>query len=369
MVRFMRSGSKRKRAVGWALEHGSASGFALEQCYAADFTLKSGSASGFALKYGSALGFSRRYRYASGFSHRYRYAFAFALRPGSASGFNRKHGSSSGFTLKRGYALGFARKYGYASGFALKYGSALGFTRKHGSASGFTYIGLLMMIAISGIALAGLGQAWHTASQRDKEQELMFAGVQISEAISRYHAATPSPIKQYPATLAALLDDRRGPKPARHLRRVYIDPMTGSRDWGLIKESNGMTGITGVFSRSKLKPFKQDNFSAELQEFAGAGSYEDWRFVASDKGSGVTPSNPRPTLNEPAVPEPTATPQPGPAPSAGAGGAANPEKYARCGSSLDAAQLSCHGSCGLASSPACRSCLQAAFDGYRQCLR
>lgn len=283
----------------------------------------------------------------------------FALIKRYAAGFARIHHSAFGFAHIKRSAFGFAHIKHSASGFAYKCGSA----------AGFTYIGLLMMIAISGIALAGLGQAWHTASQRDKEQELMFAGLQISQAISRYHEATPSPIKQYPATLAALLDDKRGPKPARHLRKIYIDPMTASRDWGLIKDDNGISGITGVYSRSKLKPFKQENFADDLQSFTGAGSYQDWRFVANDKSSGVTPANPRPSLNEASVPDQIPSPAPGPAPWAGAGGAANPEKYARCGTSLDAAQLSCHSGCGLASSPACRSCLQAAFDSYRQCLR
>lgn len=289
----------------------------------------------------------------------------FLVQRRSAAGFTPKSNFAFGFAPKYGSAFGFTPKHGSAFGFAPKYGSAFGFTSQLAYAAGFTYIGLLMMIAISGIGLAALGQAWHTASQRDKEQELLFVGLQFSQAISRYHESTPSPIKQYPPTLAALLDDRRGPKPARHLRKIFIDPMTASRDWGLIKEGNG---ITGVYSRSKLKPFKQESFADDLQGFAGAASYQDWRFVANDKGSGLTPSNPRQPLNEPALPEPNPLPQPNPVP-AGAGGAANAEKYASCGASLDAAQLNCHSGCGLATSPACRSCLQAAFDGYRQCLR
>ncbi|MBL8506533.1 MAG: type II secretion system protein [Methylobacillus glycogenes] len=224
-----------------------------------------------------------------------------------------------------------------------------------------------MMIAISGIGLAALGQAWHTASQRDKEVELLFVGAQISKAISAYREATPSPVKQYPNSLEALLNDKRGPKPARHLRKIYIDPMTGTREWGLIKDANS---ITGVYSLSRLKPFKQDNFDDDLQGFAGAASYRDWHFVANDKAGSVyaIPKETSPqTPTDPAAPTQPALPVSNSP--ALAGGGANTEKYARCGSSLDAAQLSCHSGCGLASSPACRSCLQAAFDGYRQCLR
>lgn len=142
---------------------------------------------------------------------------------------------------------------------------------------GFTYIGLLMMIAVSGIGLAALGEAWHTASQREKEKELLFAGDQIQAAILRYYQQTPSPIKQYPARLDDLLLDKRGPTPQHHLRRVYIDPMTASKDWGLIKDQER---IVGVYSRSKARPFKQDGFDEAHRAFTGADSYQRWEFSA-----------------------------------------------------------------------------------------
>ncbi|MCB5190621.1 type II secretion system GspH family protein [Methylobacillus arboreus] len=171
---------------------------------------------------------------------------------------------------------------------------------RNGSAQqGFTYIGLLMMIAISGIGLAALGEAWHTASQREKERELLFAGEQISKAISRYYQQTSSPIKEYPPTLEALLLDKRGPKPQHHLRRIYIDPMTASREWGLLQDKGR---IVGVFSRSHGRPFKQDGFDEVYQGFAGAESYEDWQFVAGQKSDGITLStNPRTPLDSAAV--------------------------------------------------------------------
>lgn len=234
---------------------------------------------------------------------------------------------------------------------------------------GFTYIGLLMMIAVSGIGLAALGEAWHTASQRDKEQELLFAGAQMQAAIQHYYQQTPSPIKEYPATLQALLLDKRGPKPQHHLRRIYIDPMTASKDWGLVKEQER---IIGVYSRSMAMPFKQDGFVEDYQRFAGAKSYQDWQFIGKQGAdSGASNVNARNPVNNaqppaesaavPAIASPTAI--------AGNGSAAKPEKYASCGAALDAENLACHSGCGLSTSPACRSCLETAFNHYRQCLR
>ncbi len=233
---------------------------------------------------------------------------------------------------------------------------------------GFTYIGLLMMMAISGIGLAALGEAWHTASQRDKEQELLFVGAQMQAAIKRYYQQTPSPIKEYPATLQALLLDKRGPKPQHHLRRIYIDPMTASKEWGLIKEQER---IVGVYSRSTARPFKQDGFSEAYQGFAGAKSYQDWQFSAKQGAESVassanarTPANSQSATASPASPSSATM-----AAVAGNGSAGSPEKYASCGATLDAANLACHSGCGALTSPACQSCLGTAFNSYRQCLR
>jgi len=41
---------------------------------------------------------------------------------------------------------------------------------------GFTYIGVLMLVAISGIGLAGVGIVWHQDTQREREKELLFIG-------------------------------------------------------------------------------------------------------------------------------------------------------------------------------------------------
>lgn len=234
---------------------------------------------------------------------------------------------------------------------------------------GFTYIGLLMMIAVSGIGLAALGEAWHTASQRDKEQELLFVGAQMQAAIKQYYQQTPSPIKEYPATLQALLLDKRGPKPQHHLRRIYIDPMTASKEWGLLKEQER---IVGVYSRSTARPFKQDGFSEAYQGFAGAERYEDWQFSAKQGAdSGVSRANVGTPSNTSQSPTALSAPSSSAIPTAVAesGSTGNPEKYASCGAALDAANLACHSGCDLLTSPACQSCLGTAFNSYRQCLR
>jgi type II secretory pathway pseudopilin PulG len=48
---------------------------------------------------------------------------------------------------------------------------------------GFTLLGLLFLLAGMGVAMAALGTMWHTASQRDKERDLLFVGDQYRQAI------------------------------------------------------------------------------------------------------------------------------------------------------------------------------------------
>jgi len=113
---------------------------------------------------------------------------------------------------------------------------------------GFTYLWLLFVLAAGAGGLASLGQRASTAVQRDREAELIFRGVEIARAISTYRAATPGLVKTLPASLQDLLDDRRGPRLVRHLRRVYVDPFTGKADWILVTTSDGR--VSGVHSRA-----------------------------------------------------------------------------------------------------------------------
>src|SRR5690606_33668362 len=76
---------------------------------------------------------------------------------------------------------------------------------------GFGYIGLLVLVALMGVALAAAGQVWHTAQQREKERELLFAGGQFRRAIAQFYANTPGKARRYPLHLEELLQDPRHP--------------------------------------------------------------------------------------------------------------------------------------------------------------
>lgn len=143
--------------------------------------------------------------------------------------------------------------------------------------SGFTYLGLLFAVALIGVSLAAAGVLWATERQREREQELLFVGNQIREAIGNYYLRTPGTIKHYPPTLDDLLKDSRTLSARRYLRRPYVDPMTNSHAWGLVRASDG--GVMGVFSLSSLKPIKQSGFLDANLGFEGATRYSDWKFI------------------------------------------------------------------------------------------
>ena len=113
---------------------------------------------------------------------------------------------------------------------------------------GFSYLLLLFAVAALGIASAATSLMWSTLSQTERERELLFIGGEFSRALQRYYDASPVEPKRYPATLQELLEDRRQQAVQRHLRKIYVDPMTRSQNWGLVI-SGGQ--IRAVYSRSE----------------------------------------------------------------------------------------------------------------------
>jgi type II secretory pathway pseudopilin PulG len=143
------------------------------------------------------------------------------------------------------------------------------------AAAGFTYIGLLIAVAILGIGLAEVGVIWRTQAQREREAELLAIGHEFQRAIASYYASGGH---QYPPDIDSLLEDKRFPEPKHHLRKRYIDPMTGAADWTLI--SDPMQGISGIASSSKAEPIKKAGFGADEDEkFKDAATYSDWQFI------------------------------------------------------------------------------------------
>lgn len=195
---------------------------------------------------------------------------------------------------------------------------------------GFTYLGLLFAVVVSSVLLAGAGQVWHVQAQRDKEAELLFIGREFGRALASYaaipvqppedaaggdrsgafpddlQAAQGSPVSAAGATPAALsrivqapeaaapdaaagsgperleqlVEDNRIQPPARHLRRIYRDPMTGRAEWGLIRAGTRIVAVHSLSDGKALRRIPGAKRPGATPHEADDVRYSDWRFGA-----------------------------------------------------------------------------------------
>jgi type II secretory pathway pseudopilin PulG len=92
---------------------------------------------------------------------------------------------------------------------------------------GYNMVALVIGITILNILLAASLPLWSTAIRREKEEELIFRGLQYAEAIRVFH----NRFSRYPPRLEDLLEVK-----PRSIRQLWKDPMTENGKWGLIFE-------------------------------------------------------------------------------------------------------------------------------------
>ena len=140
--------------------------------------------------------------------------------------------------------------------------------------TGFSYLMVMIVITLMGLAMTVAARQWKTMVQRDLETDLLAKGIEIQTALAFYSARTKAgrivPGEVYPQTLTELT---RPPKPL--LRKVYLDPM-GRGEWEFLRAPTG--GIMGVRSKSRQKPIKQGNFPLAVRHFEGKPTHYDWVF-------------------------------------------------------------------------------------------
>lgn len=135
---------------------------------------------------------------------------------------------------------------------------------------------MLAAVAVSGLMLASVGEIYSRTKQREKEAELLFIGQQFRTAIQNYYERSPG-AQRFPGSLDELLEDKRFPMTTRHLRRIYVDPMTGKPEWGFVTGPDDR--IMGVHSLSTSEPLKKGNFSEANDSLKDKSKYTEWKFV------------------------------------------------------------------------------------------
>ncbi len=189
---------------------------------------------------------------------------------------------------------------------------------------GFTYLMLLLWVVIAGVMLAALGTSWSLMARREREAELVWRGEQYQRALASYmragvalqaaasaaqaqspvaladsagasqavaQSAQAPPVLQGPLELKDLLEDHRSGKLVRHLRRLYPDPITGSR-WGLQRSADGR--ITGLYSLSDAQPLRRSLGVESYHDLVFSSTVNNFAAPASAASGAATGSSPSP---------------------------------------------------------------------------
>lgn len=144
---------------------------------------------------------------------------------------------------------------------------------------GFSYLFLLIIVAVLGIAAANTVSLGANASRRDAEFELLAIGAEFENALRSYRAADVAGTRVGPRDLEDLLLDKRTSGTRRHLRKIYADPLTGRQEWGVVRQPDGL--IVGIYSMAPGIPIKRAAFDAHRASFENAERYAQWVFSAT----------------------------------------------------------------------------------------
>jgi type II secretory pathway pseudopilin PulG len=160
-------------------------------------------------------------------------------------------------------------------------------SRRAGS-RGFTYLLLLVLVAVLALAAAGSVTVGTAVTRRHAEAALLLAGEDIRAALLSYRGNLRNESAS-PGRLSDLLRDPRVPGVRRHLRQIPHDPLTGTADWGELRD--GANRIVGVYSLATGRPIKRAGFSPSQTGFDEADSYRRWIFAVVPVSS-VVPQQP-----------------------------------------------------------------------------
>ena len=169
-------------------------------------------------------------------------------------------------------------------------------TVNKGRCRGFIYLWILLVVALVGLGLTLGAEVYRTSLQREQETALLSIGHEFRAALRSYYVMPirsdgASALSRYPARLEDLLHDPRFASTKRYLRQIYVDPVTGHADWGLVKVGER---IVGIYSLSRRIAIKQSNFEPDDLILEGKTKISEWTFTyPADMriGQMVTPPN------------------------------------------------------------------------------
>lgn len=197
--------------------------------------------------------------------------------------------------------------------------------------AGYSLVALLAAVAVMMVLMAMALPSWRYLMKNDAEEELLFRGGEIADAIQRYQRRHGNAL---PPSLEVLVEQR-------FLRKAYKDPMTKQGRWRLLRPGDAvLPGVPGVPGRpsgtgggalgspttttttTRPSAFSQpgqamggfqgvasSSTEKSLRIFNGRTRYNEWLFVAGQPRviGRATPVGPRPGSAAPGGARPGST--------------------------------------------------------------
>jgi type II secretory pathway pseudopilin PulG len=161
--------------------------------------------------------------------------------------------------------------------------------------SGFSLVAVVASIAVMLILMTAAVPTWRYVMKNDREEELLFRGGEIADAIVRFQKKNGN---AYPTSLDQLVK-------GKFLRKLYKDPMTPDGKWRLVHQGQAIAPITppgqgqggrgvstttttrpagpGVATGTTLGPIigvASTSTEKSLRVFNGRTQYNEWIFAA-----------------------------------------------------------------------------------------
>ena len=174
--------------------------------------------------------------------------------------------------------------------------------------AGYSLVALMAAIAIMMIMMAAAAPYWRYVMRDDAEQELIFRGGEIADAVARYQRRNGNAL---PSSLEVLVK-------GKFLRRAYKDPMTKHGRWRFIRPGELVGPVTApgglgtstvttttttttttrpsAFSSQNIAPFQgvaSTSTEKSLRIFNGKTRYNEWVFLPGQPrviGKAVAPA-------------------------------------------------------------------------------
>lgn len=130
---------------------------------------------------------------------------------------------------------------------------------------GYTLVAVVIIFTVMTILVAMVLPSWTAMIQRDKEEELIFRGLQYAEAIRVFQLR----FGRYPVRLEELIEVR-----PRCIRQLWKEPMNEDGQWGLVfAQATPDRRGRRRGRQDRLRPDQQDpDLSQESRELTGASA-------------------------------------------------------------------------------------------------